>query len=112
MTADRRTIDQNAKLWAMLSDVSRQVQMCINGRMVTASPEDWKHVYTAALRREQRIAVGLDGGLVFLGQSTSRMKRSEFSDLIEIIYAHGTENSVAWSEPALRAYMEYREAVA
>lgn len=107
---DKRTPDQNKKLWAMLRDVANQVQLCINGRMVWASTEDWKHVFTAALRREQRIAVGLDGGLVFLGQSTRRMTKSEFSDLIEIIYCYGTEHGVVWSEPAMRAYMEYREA--
>lgn len=106
----RRTLDQNAKLWPMLSDVARHVPMVINGREVMAAPEDWKDVFTAALRREQRMAQGIDGGLVILGARTSKMNKSEFADLIELIYSHGAEHGVHWSEPAKQAFAEYREA--
>ena len=103
----RRSNDQNRKLWPMLSDVSRQVQMCINGQMVWAQPEDWKDVFTAALKREQRMAQGIDGGLVVLGSRTSKMRKAEFSELIELIYAFGAERHIEWSEPAMRAYEQW-----
>ena len=103
----RRSISQNAKMWPMLSDVAKQVQLCINGQMVWAQPEDWKDVFTAALRREQRMAQGIDGGLVVLGAHTSKMRKAEFADLIEIIYAFGAEKGVVWSEPALSAYEQW-----
>ena len=103
----RRSIPQNAKMWPMLTDVAKQVQLCINGKMVWAQPEDWKDVFTAALRREQRMAQGIDGGIVVLGAHTSKMSKAEFADLIEIIYAFGAEKSVVWSEPALSAYEQW-----
>ena len=90
-----RTLDQNAKLWPMLADVSDQVEWY--GRRLTQ--EDWKHVFTASLRRLD-VVPNLDGtGFVALGQSTSRMSKREFSDLIELIYSFGAEKGVRWSEP-------------
>ena len=106
----RRSSDQNKKLWPMLTDVSKQVQLCINGEMVWAQPEDWKDVFTAALKREQRMAMGLDGGFVILGARTSKMRKAEFCELIELIYAHGAGKGVVWSEPAVSIYEQYREA--
>lgn len=101
----KRTLDQNRKLWPMLSDVSCQV----NWYGEKLSPDDWKHVFSAGLSR-QRAVTGIDGGFVVLGQSTSKMTKAQFSDLIELIYSFGAEQGVQWSEPALRAYEQYREA--
>lgn len=98
MGRPRRSVDQNAKLWPMLHDVASQCILVINGHEVQAKPEDWKDVFTAALKREQRVANGIDGGLVFLGQRTSKMRKAEFSELIELIYAYGSEHGVQWSE--------------
>lgn len=107
---EKRSNDQNKKLWPMLHDVSSQVQLCINGKMEWATPEDFKDVFTAALRKDQRMAMGLDGGVVFLGVRTSKMRKREFSELIELIYAFGSERGVQWSEKAMECYAEYREA--
>jgi hypothetical protein len=95
-----RTTDQNAKLWPMLGDVSRQVEWY--GRKL--ADEDWKNVFTASLRKLD-VVPNLDGtGFVALGQSTSKMGKREFSDLIELIYAFGAQHGVAWSDP-----MEWRD---
>lgn len=98
-----RSLDQNAKLWPMLADVSRQVMWPVDGAMVKLPEEDWKDIFTAALRKHQRMAKGIDGGLVMLGSRTSRMLKSEFSDLIELIYAFGAERGVVWSETEVAA---------
>lgn len=98
---EKRTSDQNSKLWPMLGDVAKQVEWY--GQKL--SDEDWKHVFTASLTR-QRVVPGIDGGFVVLGKSTSRMKKDEFSDLIELIYAFGAERGVQWSEKALAIYDE------
>lgn len=90
----KRTLDQNAKLWAMLSDVSRSKP---NGRMMTT--ERWKAVFMQACGHAVQFEMGLDGAPFPVGYSTSRMSKSEMSDLIEFIYAWGSENSVRWSEP-------------
>lgn len=89
-----RTLEQNAKLWAMLTDVSRQVNW--HGQKLTQ--ENWKDVFSAAIKRQQ-VVPGLDGGFVVLGQKTSKMTKREFSELVELIYAFGAEHSVEWSEP-------------
>jgi len=96
----RRTIDQNAKMWAMLGDISDQVSWVVDGETVRLDPQDWKQVMTAALKKHQRVAKGVDGGLVFLGVHTSHMNTDEMSELIELILWFGAEHSVKWSEEA------------
>lgn len=86
----RRSLDQNAHLWAVLTDISQQVEW--HGQFL--SPEDWKHILTAGLKREQRMAPGINGGWVVLGLSTSKMTKSEFSELLELAYAFGSEKGV------------------
>ena len=93
-----RTIDQNAKLWALLTDISGQVPWACNGKMGKLSKEDWKDIFSAELRKEQRVAQGISGGFVLLGAHTHKMKKRELSDLIEVIYAFGAEHQVTWSE--------------
>jgi hypothetical protein len=91
-----RTLDQNARLWAMLGDVSKQVLW--HGQKLTA--EDFKCMFTASLRR-QRAVPNIEGdGFVVLGDSTRRMTIRELSDLMELIAAFGAERGVRWSEPA------------
>lgn len=91
-----RSLDQNARLWAQLSDVSRQVEWY--GKRLT--PEDWKHVFTASLRTLS-VVPNLDGtGFVALGLSTSRMTKRELGDLIDLMTAFGNERGVRWTEPA------------
>ena len=98
---EKRTQDQNAKLWPMLRDISNQVEFMFDHH----SPEVWKDLLTAAWRK-QKIVPGLDGGLVALGVSTSKLPKEDLSELIESIYAYGAEQGVQWSEPALKAYEE------
>lgn len=88
-----RTADQNSKLWPMLADVSRQVVWY--GTRLTQ--DEWKDVFTAALRKS-KVVPGLDGGFVVLGQRTSQMGKREFRDLIELMYAFGAQHGVKWSE--------------
>lgn len=89
-----RNLEQNAALWAKLNDIATQVEW--HGRNLTA--EEWKHVFTAALTR-QDVVPNLDGtGFVVLGQSTSRMSKKLFSELLELITAFGSERGVKWSD--------------
>ena len=92
---ETRSTEQNAKMWAMLGDVSKQVDW--HGKKL--APEDWKHVFSAAITK-QAVVPNLDGtGFVVLGQSTSAMTKAELSELIELISAFGAERGVEWSEP-------------
>lgn len=87
---ETRSTEQNARLWAMLTDISEQVDWY--GRRL--SPEDWKHVFTASLRQLD-VVPNLNGtGFVALGQSTSRMTKAEMSDLQTLMEAFGAEKGV------------------
>lgn len=90
---EKRTNEQNDLMWALLTDVSVQVEWY--GKKMT--PEDWKHVFTAALKKQEMVP-GIDGGIVALGQSTSRMTKAQLSDLIELIYAFGAEQGVVFKD--------------
>jgi len=103
LTRPKRSDDQNRKMWAMLRDIAGQQRVMINGEMTWADAEDWKDVFTAALRRETRMAQGVDGGVVMLGMRTSKMRKQELRDLIELIYAYGEEWEVQWSEPGVES---------
>lgn len=94
----KRSSEQNAKLWAMLHDVARQVEWPVDGRLQRLTAEEWKDVFSAAWRKNQRVAQGIDGGFVILGERTSRMKVAEMVDLIEIISAFGAERGVEFDE--------------
>lgn len=107
LSRSRRSTEANRKMWPMLRDVSRQVQW----HGVTLAPVEWKDVFTAALKG-QKLVPGLDGGLVVIGGHTSRMSREDFSDLIESLYAFGTEHAVVWSEPSQKLILEQNKAEA
>ena len=91
---EKRSTEQNRRMWAMLADVSRQVDWY--GQKL--APEDWKHIFSASLKK-QRAVPGLDGGFVVLGLSTSKMSKAEMSDLQTLMEAFGAERGVVWSEP-------------
>jgi NinB protein len=89
-----RSWQQNKRLWAMLTDVSRQVNW--HGQRLTK--EEWKDVFTAALKR-QKVVPGIDGGFVVLGSSTSRMTMAEMGDLITLMEAFGAQQGVKFTAP-------------
>ena len=91
----RRTLPQNDRMWAMLTDIAAQVQW--HGQHLT--PEDWKEVFSASLRRELRWVPNIDNdGMVLLGQRTSDMTTEEMSNLIDLIAAFGAREGVVFSE--------------
>lgn len=97
-----RSLDQNAKLWAVLGDVSRQVEW--HARKL--SSESWKHIFTAALVKQEVVPDLAGDGFVVLGQSTSKMTVAQMRDLIELIHAFGAERNVLWGDES-RLAMEW-----
>lgn len=90
-----RTLDQNAAQWPILDAFSRQLKWPVNGQMVYMTDEEWKDVLTAAFRRDRlRMAMGLDGGVVMLGQRTSKFPKSEFSEWLEFLHATAADRGV------------------
>ena len=89
-----RTLEQNALMWAMLADISAQVDWY--GQKLTS--EEWKDVFSASLKR-QKVVPGLDGGFVVCGQRTSKMTKGEMSDLVELMNAFCAERGVKLTAP-------------
>lgn len=91
-----RTLEQNAKMWAMLADISRQALW--HGQKLTK--DDWKNLFTASVKK-LRVVPNLEGtGFVALGMATSRYTKAEMSAMIELMYAFGAERDVKWSASA------------
>lgn len=90
-----RNLDQNAAQWPILTAFSEQLKWPVNGAMVHMLAEEWKAILTAAFRKEMpRLAQGVDGGVVMLGQRTSRFTKSEFSNWLEFLHAVAAERGV------------------
>lgn len=51
----RRGLTSNAKMWAMLGDVSKQVQWPVNGVMQKLDADDWKSLITAATKQKREL---------------------------------------------------------
>ena len=93
--APRRSLPQNDRMWAMLTDVSRQQEY----HGLKLSPEDWKLIFLDALSHELRIVPNLSGtGFVNLGRSSSKLSKSQMSDLMELISAYCAEHGIVLSE--------------
>lgn len=90
----RRSDEQNSLMWSLLTQISRKVVWY--GEKL--SPDDWKDICSASLRKA-RVVPGIDAGtLVPLGMRTSQMTKAEISELIELIYAFGAEHDVKFRE--------------
>jgi hypothetical protein len=90
----KRSNGQNAALWSALTEISEQVVW--HGQKLTE--DEWKIVLTAGLKR-QKVVNGIDGGFVVLGQSTSKMNKTEMSELLELVYSFGVQQGVKFSVP-------------
>ena len=89
-----RSLEQNARMWAMLKDISEQVIWY--GRKLDS--EAWKHVFSSSLRRMD-VVPNLDStGFVALGLSTSKMTKAELGDLMLLIESFGGEHGVKFQE--------------
>lgn len=96
--AETRSLEQNARLWAMLTDISKQVEWY--GHRLT--PDEWKDVFSASLKRT-KVVPGLDGGFVVCGQSTSKMTIAEMCELQELMEAFGAQKGVRFTAQEVEA---------
>ena len=89
-----RTLDQNAMMWAALSDIARAKP---EGRVM--GPEAWKAAFMSALGYEIVWQPGIDGSPPFpAGFRTSRMTKAQMADLLTFILAYGDRHGVRWSD--------------
>lgn len=92
----RRTLDQNARMWALLSEISLTKP---EGRSMT--PDVWKAVFMHALDHAQRFEMALDGqGMVPVGFRTSKLSKAQMGDLMELIEEYGARHGVEFRQAA------------
>lgn len=92
--AATRSNEQNAKLWAMLSDLSRAKP---EGRLHT--PEVWKQLVMHACGHAVQFEIGLNGQPFPTGFRSSRLSKAQMADLITWVLQYGDEHGVVWTGP-------------
>jgi hypothetical protein len=98
--AERRSLDQNSKMWATLTDIAMQVPWHGN----KLRPDDWKILFLDALKRETQAIPNLDGtGVVSIGRSSSDLSKSEMGDLIDLMHEFGARHGVTFGDEARAA---------
>jgi hypothetical protein len=96
----KRSLPQNDRMWAMLTDVAQQKEHC--GRRY--APDQWKVIFMAACGREVQFIPSLDGStFIPWGQSSSDLSKEEMTALIDFVFAWGSENGVHFNEPQEQA---------
>lgn len=89
--AAKRSLDQNSKLWAMLSEIATTKEHC--GRKYT--PDQWKIIFMHAMGREVQFIPSLDQStFIPWGHRSSDLSKDEMSNLLEFIIAWGAENGM------------------
>ena len=88
-----RTLDQNAKMWAMLFDISAAKS---EGRKHT--PEVWKCLFMSACGHAVQFEIGLDDKPFPVGFRTSRLSKRQMADLITFVAEYGDRHGVKWSD--------------
>lgn len=93
--AAKRSLDQNSRMWAMLTEVARQVEW----HGVKLRPDDWKLIFLDGLKRELRLVPNLDGtAFVNLGRSSSDLTKTEMGDLMTLIEMFGAKHGVVFGD--------------
>ena len=88
-----RTDEQNRLMWPLIADLQRDIP-----EMATYAADDVKLRFLNALGQEMRFLPALEGAGVFpVGQRSSTLSKSQFSALIELMFAYGAKHGVRWS---------------
>lgn len=95
-----RTGEQNAKVHAMLTDISEQCDISGNKFGVLV----WKRLCVAQWLKDRgerpQIVPSLDGmEVVVIYEKTSKLNTRQMAEFIEWLLMFGAENNVKWSEP-------------
>jgi hypothetical protein len=93
--APKRTLSQNDKMWAMLTDISVSMP---GGERYT--PDEWKPRIMQACGFECQFLPGiLDGHPFPVGFKSSELNKTQMAALINWMQAWGDEQGVRWSDP-------------
>ena len=98
ITPMTRTLEQNSKLHAMLSDISKQCEFQGKRRDI----DTWKAIFVSAHKiatgGQAEMAIGLEGEVINLRESTAQMSVKRLASLITYIEAWGVQNGVHFND--------------
>lgn len=89
----RRSDAQNARMWAMLSDISQAMP---DGRRLT--PDVWKAVFMNACGHAVQFETGLSGEPFPVGFRSSRLSKAQMGELMDFIEAWAAERGIVLSQ--------------
>ena len=97
---NRRTVEQNAKLHAMLGDFVKQ-RLTHQEKEWTVN--QWKRLMTIGWMTENNERPIMttnpsNGGLVVFWENTSGMTTKQLAELVEYVYAYGVQAGVKFTE--------------
>jgi len=103
MVLRERSLEQNDALHAKLTDIAEQLDWP-RGSGQKLSVEQWKRLCLAAWERTQgrsaEVFPALDGhGFDVVYRRSSRLNKSEASELLEYLTAWATDNNVVLHDP-------------
>ena len=85
-----RTLPQNDRMWAMLTDVATQAEH--NGNRYT--PDQWKCLFMHACGHEAHFMAGLNGEPFPAGFRSSKLNKDQMTELMDFIESWGVQNGV------------------
>lgn len=93
-----RSLEQNSKLHALLSDISKQCEF--NGKK--RDIDTWKMIMVSAHKiatgGQAEMVIGLEGEVINLRESTAQMSVKRLASLIEYITSWGVQNGVRFND--------------
>ncbi len=106
---------QEEKYHAMIGDIHRQ---CFRGYsaegvkavLVNQFAREMEEAGTPLAHPGEKVWDWQSQEAVYVRPSTKKFRKAEASQFVEFLFSVGAEYEVAWSERALQAYDEYREA--
>lgn len=97
----KRSLPQNDRMWAMLTDIAKQ-RPNHNGVRMTA--DLWKAVFMQNLGAEMTMLPTLEcDGFFPIGMRSSELSKSEMSDLMELMAAWGAAHDITFHDQAVAA---------
>lgn len=103
--APRRSVDQNSRLWAILTEIAKQKP---EGR--DFDPEVWKCLFMSAWRQDVKVYPSLDGKSLVPVFRSSELTTKEMIELQDFIEAWCAENNVLLSEDSIGKQFQHGEA--
>lgn len=103
----KRSLDQNAKFHAMLTDLAASPLTWAGKRRTV---DEWKAIiisgHAVATNHGGEVIPGIEGEFVAIRESSASMTVARAASLIEYLQAFGDTNGIQWSETKRLGWLE------